>query len=84
MAFGKWLARFWDQWSVMGICMYLYLPASSKTLGKSGVTFKMYWKQKKAHCTLQKRIELPTEPYRISEFQNNIKLLCAFEFLTYS
>lgn len=43
MAWGKKLAKFWLQWSAMGICMYLKLPHSSNTFGKSGVTFRMYW-----------------------------------------
>ena len=43
MAEGKKLARFWLQWSVMGICRYWIVPESSKTLGKLGVTLTTYW-----------------------------------------
>lgn len=39
MADGKKEAKFWLQWSVMGICRYWIDPESSNTLGKLGVTF---------------------------------------------
>lgn len=42
MADGKKLAKFWLQWSVMGICRYLMVPLSSNTFGKFGVTFTTY------------------------------------------
>lgn len=43
MAEGKKLARFWLQWSVIGICKYWIVPESSKTLGKLGVTLTTYY-----------------------------------------
>lgn len=46
MADGKKLAKFWLQWSVIGICRYLMAPLSSKTFGKLGVTFTTYWRKK--------------------------------------
>lgn len=49
IALGKKLAKFWLQWSAIGICIYLNELLFSKTFGKSGVTFKMYWKQDKMH-----------------------------------
>lgn len=39
MADGKKLAKFWLQWSVIGICRYLMVPLCSNTFGKLGVTF---------------------------------------------
>lgn len=47
IALGKWLFKFCDQWSVIGICMYLMLPRSSNTFGRSGVTFNTYCVYKK-------------------------------------
>lgn len=42
IACGKKLAKFWLQWSLIGICMYFIEPALSNTFGKSGVTLSMY------------------------------------------
>jgi len=44
MALGKKLARFSFQWSAIGIFIYLIEPDSSNTLGRSAVTFRMYYK----------------------------------------
>lgn len=42
IACGKKLAKFWLQWSLIGICMYFIEPPLSNTFGKSGVTLSMY------------------------------------------
>ena len=48
MAWAKKLDRFSLQWSEMGICMYLMVPASWNTLGSVGVTFRMYCQGKRS------------------------------------
>lgn len=47
IAFGKKHAKFWVQWSVIGICIYFILVSFSNLLGKSGVTFKIYCNRNK-------------------------------------
>jgi len=42
IACGKKLAKFWLQWSLIGIFMYFIEPPLSNTFGKSGVTLSMY------------------------------------------
>lgn len=42
IACGKKLAKFWLQWSLIGICIYFIEPPLSNTFGKSGVTLSMY------------------------------------------
>ena len=43
IALGNHDDKFWDQWSLIGICMYLNVPKCSKWFGSLGVTFIMYF-----------------------------------------